>query len=72
MSSEPAPITSPCTRTLNTLVISLAAVYQPASVIGTVVPTHVEDTDDPHLSNDMGLFKFNFIKFLIGLGLNII
>ena len=58
-SSEPAPITTPWMRTPATLVISLAAYYQPSSVIGIVLPTQVVEMDYPHFSIDI------FLKFFV-------
>ena len=58
-SSAPAPITTPWMRIPAVLVISLAAVYQPSSVIGTVAPLQSVEIEDPHLSIDI------FLKFFV-------
>jgi hypothetical protein len=49
--SPPTAITTPWMRKPATLVISLAAFYQPSGVIGMVVDLQVGETLDPHRSN---------------------
>merc|ERR1712166_107947 len=58
----PALITTPWIRMVLMLVISLAAVYHPSSVIGTVAPTQPASIEDPHFSNGIDICLFFFIN----------